>query len=49
MDSLARAEREGRLRKRIRFLCRSSLLMIIDEIGYLSAGTGAGQSVFPTG
>jgi DNA replication protein DnaC len=32
IDSLARAEREGRLRERIRFLCRSSLL-IIDEIG----------------
>jgi DNA replication protein DnaC len=32
IDSLARAEREGRLRERIRYLCRSSLL-IIDEIG----------------
>ena len=31
IDSLARAEREGRLRERIRFLCRPSLL-IIDEI-----------------
>jgi DNA replication protein DnaC len=41
IDSLARAEREGRLRERIRFLCRSSLL-IIDEIGYLSVGAGAG-------
>jgi len=32
IDSLAKAEREGRLRERIRFLCRASLL-IIDEIG----------------
>ena len=32
IDSLAKADREGRLRERIRFLCRSSLL-IIDEIG----------------
>ena len=28
IDSLARAEREGRLRERIRYLCRSSLLII---------------------
>jgi DNA replication protein DnaC len=40
-----RAEREGRLRERIRFLCRSSLL-IIDEIGYLSVGAGAGNLFF---
>ncbi len=33
VDSLARAEREGTLRQRIRFLCRASLL-IVDEIGY---------------
>ena len=45
LDSLARAEREGRLRERIRFLCRSSLL-IIDEIGYLSVGAGAGNLFF---
>jgi DNA replication protein DnaC len=45
IDSLARAEREGRLRERIRFLCRSSLL-IIDEIGYLSVGAGAGNLFF---
>jgi DNA replication protein DnaC len=45
IDSLARAEREGRLRDRIRFLCRSSLL-IIDEIGYLSVGAGAGNLFF---
>src|ERR1700744_343244 len=45
IDSLTRAEREGRLRERIRFLCRSSLL-IIDEIGYLSVGAGAGNLFF---
>jgi hypothetical protein len=32
--SLAKAEREGTLRERLRFLCRPQLL-IIDEIGYL--------------
>mgnify|MGYP000132536537 CR=1 FL=1 len=34
IDSLARADRERRLRERIRYLCRAQLL-IIDEIGYL--------------
>jgi DNA replication protein DnaC len=42
IDSLARADREGRLRERIRYLCRAQLL-IIDEIGYLSLGAGAGN------
>jgi DNA replication protein DnaC len=42
IDSLAKAEREGRLRERIRYLCRASLL-IIDEIGYLTVGAGAGN------
>jgi DNA replication protein DnaC len=45
IDSLAKADREGRLRERIRFLCRASLL-IIDEIGYLSVGAGAGNLFF---
>ncbi len=45
IDSLARAEREGRLRERIRYLCRASLL-IIDEIGYLSIDAGAGNLFF---
>src|SRR5271165_6125905 len=45
VDSLAKAEREGRLRERIRYLCRSSLL-IIDEIGYLTVGAGAGNLFF---
>src|SRR6185312_7759038 len=43
--SLSKADREGRLRERIRFLCRSSLL-IIDEIGYLTVGAGAGNLFF---
>src|SRR6201992_4130848 len=34
VSMLAKAEREGQLRERIRFLCRPSLL-IVDEIGYL--------------
>jgi DNA replication protein DnaC len=45
IDSLARADREGRLRERIRYLCRAQLL-IIDEIGYLSVGAGAGNLFF---
>ncbi|MBV8590957.1 MAG: IS21-like element helper ATPase IstB [Acetobacteraceae bacterium] len=45
LDSLAKAEREGRLRERIRFFCRTSL-MIIDEIGYLTVGAGAGNLFF---
>ncbi len=45
LDSLAKAEREGRLRERIRYLCRASLL-IIDEIGYLSVGSAAGNLFF---
>ena len=45
LDSLAKADREGRLRERIRYLCRASLL-IIDEIGYLSVGAGAGNLFF---
>jgi DNA replication protein DnaC len=45
IDSLAKADREGRLRDRIRYLCRAQLL-IIDEIGYLSVGAGAGNLFF---
>jgi DNA replication protein DnaC len=45
LDSLAKADREGRMRERIRFLCRSSLL-IIDEIGYLTVGAPAGNLFF---
>lgn len=35
VGALAKAEREGTLRERIRFFCRPQLL-IVDEIGYLS-------------
>ncbi|UZO99045.1 Transposase (plasmid) [Roseomonas mucosa] len=45
IDSLARADREGRLRQRIRYLCRAQLL-IIDEIGYVTLGAAAGMD-FP--
>jgi len=44
-DSLRKAEREGRLRERVRFLSRNSLL-IIDEIGYLPVGSGGGNLFF---
>ena len=43
--ALARAEREGRLTERIRFFCRSSLL-VIDEIGYLPVIAGGGNLFF---
>ncbi len=45
IDSLAKADREGRLRERIRYLCRTQLL-IIDEIGYLTLGAAAGNLLF---
>ncbi len=45
VSSLAKAEREGILRERIRFLCRPQLL-IIDEIGYLPVIAGGGNLVF---
>jgi DNA replication protein DnaC len=45
IDNLSRADRESRLRERIRYLCRAQLL-IIDEIGYLSLGAGAGNLFF---
>jgi DNA replication protein DnaC len=45
VGSLARAEREGTLRERIRFLCRASLL-IVDEIGYLPVGASNGNLFF---
>nr|WP_277985941.1 IS21-like element helper ATPase IstB [Sphingobium fuliginis] len=43
--ALAKAEREGTLRERIRFLCRSSLL-VVDEIGYLPVTPGGGNLFF---
>ncbi len=45
VSSLAKAEREGTLRERIRFLCRPQLL-IVDEIGYLPVMTGGGNLFF---
>jgi hypothetical protein len=45
VSSLAKAEREGILRERIRFLCRPQLL-IIDAIGYLPVIAGGGNLVF---
>jgi DNA replication protein DnaC len=45
ITSLARAEREGSLRERLRFLCRPQLL-IVDEIGYLPVVPGGGNLFF---
>ena len=45
VGSLAKAEREGTLRERIRFLCRPQLL-IVDEIGYLPVVAGGGNLFF---
>jgi DNA replication protein DnaC len=43
--ALAKAEREGTLRERIRYLCRASLL-VVDEIGYLPVTPGGGNLFF---
>jgi DNA replication protein DnaC len=43
--SLAKAEREGQLHERIRYLCRASLL-VVDEIGYLPVVPGGGNLFF---
>ena len=43
--SLAKAEREGTLRERIRFLSAFALL-IVDEIGYLPVVPGGGNLFF---
>lgn len=45
VDSMRKAEREGKLRDRVRFLGRYSLL-IVDEIGYLPVGSGGGNLFF---
>src|SRR6202789_2339665 len=42
---LAKAEREGSLRERIRYFCRFALL-IVDEIGYLPVIPGGGNLFF---
>lgn len=45
ITSLAKAEREGTFRERLRYLCRPSLL-IVDEIGYLPVVPGGGNLFF---
>jgi DNA replication protein DnaC len=45
VSALARAEREGTLREKIRFYCRFALL-IVDEIGYLPVVPGGGNLFF---
>ena len=45
VGSLAKAEREGILREKIRFYCRFALL-IVDEIGYLPVVPGGGSLFF---
>ena len=45
VDSMRKAEREGKLRDRVKFLSRYSLL-IVDEIGYLPVGSGGGNLFF---
>ena len=45
VDSLRKAEGEGRVRERVKFLSRYSLL-IIDEIVYLPVGSGGGNLFF---
>ena len=45
VDALARAEREGNLRQKIRFYRRFALL-IVDEIGYLPVVAGGGNLFF---
>ncbi|MQT15280.1 IS21-like element helper ATPase IstB [Segnochrobactrum spirostomi] len=43
--ALAKAERDGTLRERIRYFCRFALL-IVDEIGYLAVIPGGGNLFF---
>jgi DNA replication protein DnaC len=45
VESMRKAEREGRLGERVKFLSRNSLL-IVDEIGYLPVGSGGGNLFF---
>lgn len=45
ITSMTKADREGTLRERLRFLTRHSLL-IVDEIGYLPIGSGGGNLFF---
>ena len=43
--TIAKAERDGALRERIRYYCRFALL-IVDEIGYLPVTSGGGNLFF---
>lgn len=43
--SLAKAEKDGTLRERIRYLCRAALL-VVDEIGYQPVVSGGGNLFF---
>ena len=45
-DTLAKAERQGRLAEKIRFFTRAALL-VVDEIGYLPISKGGGKPVLP--
>jgi DNA replication protein DnaC len=45
VGALAKAEREGSLREKIRYFCRFALL-IVDEIGYLPVIPGGGNLFF---
>jgi DNA replication protein DnaC len=45
VEALGRAEREGRLVEKIRFLARPGLL-IVDEIGYLPITPGGANLFF---
>ncbi|MGS0897663.1 IS21-like element ISBcen28 family helper ATPase IstB [Burkholderia stagnalis] len=45
VNSMAKAEREGNLAQRVRFLARNNLL-IVDEIGYLPIGSNGGNLFF---
>jgi DNA replication protein DnaC len=45
VDSMRKAEREGKLRERVKFLSRNALL-IVDEIGYLAVGSEGGNLFF---
>jgi len=45
VGALAKAEREGGLREKIRFFCRFAIL-IVDEIGYLPVTAGGGNLFF---
>jgi DNA replication protein DnaC len=45
VDSMKKTEREGKLRERVKFLSRYSLL-IVDEIGYLPLGSNGGNLFF---